>query len=223
VDAGCGGLYRHASGKLPSWTSSKGRFVRRWAQSPITVLMAIRSVDILWTVLEVSHSSHYRDCRECGRQCRHGAACDPADLAVCAGAQRARPGAYPSTECIRNVADFNALTAPSQDWFSDLSREPARDRPSYLPSCVCRIGWRLAHGSLAFCASSNLKRALLFTAVLALHDPEPCCSWARWGTAGVGGLPKIRLEALNGRIAPMAVVPGRLAVAQMQMLAQVWW
>jgi hypothetical protein len=29
-------------------------------------------------------------------------------------------------------------------------------------------------------------------------------------------------EALNGRIAPMAVVPGRLAVGQMQTFAQVW-
>jgi hypothetical protein len=37
-----------------------------------------------------------------------------------------------------------------------------------------------------------------------------------------GGLPKFRLELLNGRIAPISVVPGRLSVARMQTFAEVW-
>jgi hypothetical protein len=44
----------------------------------------------------------------------------------------------------------------------------------------------------------------------------------REGSA-LGSLPKFRLEAPNGRIAPMAVVLGRLAVARMQTFVQVWW
>jgi hypothetical protein len=36
-------------------------------------------------------------------------------------------------------------------------------------------------------------------------------------------LPEFRLNPLNGRTAPMAVVPGRLAVARMQTLASKWW
>jgi hypothetical protein len=37
------------------------------------------------------------------------------------------------------------------------------------------------------------------------------------------GAPKIHLVTPNGRIAPMAVVPGHLAVTRMQTFAQVWW
>jgi hypothetical protein len=38
-----------------------------------------------------------------------------------------------------------------------------------------------------------------------------------------GGLPTFLLEALNGRIAPMAVIPGRLTVPRMQTFAEEWW
>ena len=37
-----------------------------------------------------------------------------------------------------------------------------------------------------------------------------------------GGLPEFRLVPLNGRIAPISVVPGRLSVARMQTIAEVW-
>jgi hypothetical protein len=39
----------------------------------------------------------------------------------------------------------------------------------------------------------------------------------------MGSLPTFELEVLIGRIVPMAVVPGRLVVAQMQTFVQVWW
>jgi hypothetical protein len=35
-----------------------------------------------------------------------------------------------------------------------------------------------------------------------------------------GGLPKFRLKPLNGRLAPVAVVPGHLAATRMQTFAQ---
>jgi hypothetical protein len=38
----------------------------------------------------------------------------------------------------------------------------------------------------------------------------------------VGWLPTFRLKALNGWIAPISVVPGRLPVAQMQTFGEVW-
>jgi hypothetical protein len=38
----------------------------------------------------------------------------------------------------------------------------------------------------------------------------------------MGGLQTFRLEALNGRIAPKAVVQSRPAVARMQTFGQLW-
>jgi hypothetical protein len=46
---------------------------------------------------------------------------------------------------------------------------------------------------------------------------------ARPAMTAQGGLPTFLLEALNGRIAPMAVIPGRLGVPRMQTFAQAWW
>jgi hypothetical protein len=56
-------------------------------------------------------------------------------------------------------------------------------------------------------------------------DAAACCGELEVPTEAndhLGGLPKFRLEPLNDRLAPMAVIPGRLVVTRMQTFGEMW-